>query len=907
MRLLKLQIKNFISIKQASVDFEDLNDGVFLISGPTGSGKSSMLDAIHWALFGKTLSSNRAAVTKEIRSTYAPSNEDTVVTLTFNQDKVDYKVIRTLKKDGGTAIQLFAPGIIYDKVKEANERLEKIIGLTVKQFDQMVMLEQGNFSKFLLADSRTRAEILRDIFDTQLFKDIELRFKDRCSELKTTILNSTELEQNLLQGEMLETVESAIITTAETIREEQDRLDELKKRKESADTILPDMIVYDQEYAAYQKAQKELEQLEQLKTEVEPLYQKRNVFNAYVGILDWYATYNRLKNELSAAKEQEADYQKRIAGVVVDEELSGKVAALQKRQTELTNLLNLFSQVERYRGQIDEYTREMTELQDKQTSLKASLADIEDAKTTLRQRLETRQAYDKAREAVLNRDKERAQIQSDISELEAFIEGNKAVYTQLLASKIISMSEPGKCPICGAPYTAEHAAQEAAGSSMDAKQRELEAKKNQLEGLKVRLESLPQLVEPECTEVATFADLTAQWNDCMSKFSDWSGQLYTVEGRIKTIEGSLATAKTELARLDPDIAGVDRASLEAEAEQVKIEYSELWAKVDDNEMAKRSRNLLEGYLKSVQDKIQKLTADIQESKSHPDALDDDAKELKDALSHAAEVDDYRIHLNDYLYKIQQYEMLRDNLMSVAEPVNPHPGYTKASCQQIIDEANIGIEEAIGRISATKNALEARKELVKRVKDIRAEREKNTAAYDEHTYLYNLLSGKNSSKISFETFVLHRQLEWILQSSNQYLHTLSAGQFELQVKWESSSGRTQGGLEITITDHFTGSTRPAQTFSGGELFMLSLSLSLGLMTAIDSLFTARDLNLLFVDEGFGTLDSDCLSRTLMTLRDLKNIKSVGIISHVQDLIDTIPQGFIVEKTATGSRIKPFKNI
>lgn len=195
MRLQTLQIKNFISIKQATVNFEELNDGVFLISGPTGSGKSSMLDAIHWVLFGKTLSSNRASVSKEIRSSYAPKNEDTVVTLTFNQDKVDYKVIRTLKKDGGTAIQLFAPGIIYDKIKEANEQLEKIIGLSVKQFDQMVMLEQGNFSKFLLADSRTRAEILRDIFDTQLFKEIELRFKDRCDKLKNTILNSVELEK----------------------------------------------------------------------------------------------------------------------------------------------------------------------------------------------------------------------------------------------------------------------------------------------------------------------------------------------------------------------------------------------------------------------------------------------------------------------------------------------------------------------------------------------------------------------------------------------------------------------------------------------------------------------------------------------------------------------------------------
>ena len=154
---------------------------------------------------------------------------------------------------------MFAPGIIYDKVKEANEHLEKIIGLTVKQFDQMVMLEQGNFSKFLLADSRTRAEILRDIFDTQLFKDIELRFKDRCANLKQTILNSTELEQSLLQGEMLETVQSQIILTAETIKEEKARLDELRARHKAAEDMLPDMVAYDQQYAVYAKAQKELE------------------------------------------------------------------------------------------------------------------------------------------------------------------------------------------------------------------------------------------------------------------------------------------------------------------------------------------------------------------------------------------------------------------------------------------------------------------------------------------------------------------------------------------------------------------------------------------------------------------------------------------------------------------------
>ena len=324
-------------------------------------------------------------------------------------------------------------------------------------------------------------------------------------------------------------------------------------------------------------------------------------------------------------------------------------------------------------------------------------------------------------------------------------------------------------------------------------------------------------------------------------------------------------------------------------------------------MAKRSRNLLEGYLKGVQDKLVQLRAELDRLMTLPDAKQETDAELGKALSYAVQVEDYRVHINEYPYKIQQYEMLRDNLMAVEEPVNPYPGYTSDLVKQIISDSRIGIEEAVRKIADAQNLLNSRKELVKRIEDIRKERDKNTKSYDQHTYIYNLLSGKNSSKISFETFVLHRQLEWILQASNQYLHTLSAGQFELQVKWESTTGRTQGGLEITITDHFTGSTRPAQTYSGGELFMLSLSLSLGLMTAIDSLFTARDLNLLFVDEGFGTLDSECLNRTLMTLRDLRNIKSVGIISHVQDLIDTIPQGFIVEKTSAGSRIRLFKNI
>ena len=902
MRLHQLQIKNFISIKQASINFDDLSDGVFLISGPTGSGKSSMLDALHWVLFGKTLSSNRAAVIKEIRSTFAPAAEDTIVTLTFNQDKVEYKVIRTLKKDGGTAIQLFVPGAVYDKVKEANEQLEKIIGLNVKQFDQMVMLEQGNFSKFLLADSKTRAEILRDIFDTQLFKDIEIRFKDRCATLKNTILNSTELEQNLLQGEMLETVESAITLTNETIATEQSRLVELKKSNSEAQDMLPKLVAYDQEYAVYQKAQDELARLEALKPEVEDLYKKRDTFNEYSGVLHWYATYNAIKNDLDKSLAEADDYRRRISEVVIDEELAHKITVSQQRQTELNKTLEDFAKLDEYERKLSEWQHDLETLDANAKKYSDTITEEKENQKSLTKRTEKRQQYETAKNEAITRTANRSRVMADIETLQRYLESNQAVYKNFLTNQILKVSDKGVCPICGAPYNAEHTF-EADSAAID----EFEKNQKQLEVLKINLESMPELPEPVCKEALTLPELAKQLHACEQNLQNATTNLTTTMSQRATADAMVKSIQEDLGKLRWSLGSKKRAEVQAELDTILIEYKELWSKQDDNEMAKRTRNLLEGYLNGVLDKIEQLQTKLESWKQNPEAVEESDEKLKFALVHKATVEDYERNINDYLYKIQQYEMLHDNLLTVTEPVNPFPGYTADKCKQIIDDTNISINESIRVIAEYQGSLETRKDLVKRVRELREVREKDTKSYDAHSYLYNLLSGKNSSKISFETFVLHRQLEWILQSSNQYLYNLSAGQFELQVKWEGATGRTQGGLEINITDHFSGSTRPAQTFSGGELFMLSLSLSLGLMTAIDSMFTTKDLNLLFIDEGFGTLDSDCLSRTLITLRDLKNIKSVGIISHVQDLIDTIPQGFTVDKTATGSRIKFFKNI
>ena len=900
MKLQKLKIKNFISVRSAEIDFEDLNDGVFLISGPTGSGKSSMLDAIHWVLFGKTLSSNRAAVTKEIRSTYAKSTEDTIVTLTFVQDKVDYKVTRTLTRAGNTTVQLVCPGKIYDKVKEANEMLENIIGLSVKQFDQMVMLEQGNFTKFLLADSRTRAEILRDIFDTQLFKDIELRLKGRTDDLKNTLVSSAELERGILQGEMLETIQSKITLAADTLQEENNRLTEFKKKQENLQAKLPGLLQYEQAFAVYQKAQNELEELNRLKPEIEGLYAKRQTFNDYADMLSWYDWLVHLRDELKSCTESEADYQRRMASITVDDSLSVQLYDLQAKITQLNGTLASFRLVEDTEQEVKSARNSLAEALVRKDVLTGRIESESTERESLVQRLETRKEYDRKQQEIAEWAQTRQAVLKKIEEQQQYLDSHKDVYATVLTQKLLDVSPDGVCPICGAPYTAEHKAAESA-----AEIQQYENAQELLATNKADLANIPEFVEPECLEALSVSSLNGRLTECVSCLRADTDELNSLNSRIIGLETTIKNLDEQYVLLKKNVLDKTREEVQAELTAVETAYAEVTSKVDENEMAKRSRNLLEGYLNGVCEKKADLERQIREHLASSNAIDETSPELRKALNHRADIDDYRVHINDYVYRIQHYEMLHNNLMSVEEPVNPYPEFTTESCKQAISDAGISIQESIQKISEIQANRSAWIETVKRIEDMRKERDRLQKTYEQVSYVYNLLSGKNSAKISFETFVLHRQLEWILQASNQYLNTLSAGQFELIVRWEAASGRAQGGLEITITDRTTGSTRPAQTFSGGELFMLSLSLSLGLMTAIDSLFTTRDLNLLFVDEGFGTLDQECLSRTLMTLRDLRNIKMVGIISHVQDLIDTIPQGFKVEKTVTGTKITMFK--
>jgi exonuclease SbcC len=333
------------------------------------------------------------------------------------------------------------------------------------------------------------------------------------------------------------------------------------------------------------------------------------------------------------------------------------------------------------------------------------------------------------------------------------------------------------------------------------------------------------------------------------------------------------------------------------SEQVKTQISEFENQQRAYNDMIQKRATLTAKLEHAQGELNAVHKEQAETACPPDDVGERTKALE------SDIIDYETNMVSYSDAISAWQSAYATLTTVKKPTKPESDLTSMQCQSNITSLTNSIQDSISEIATAENQLKNDNELVEKIESIIKEREEITPKYKETQYVYNQISGRNASKLSLENFVLHRQLEWILNTSNQYLKTLSNNQFHLTIRWEGT-GRSQGGLEISIADAVSGKARPAETFSGGELFILSLSLSLGLMSSIDSLFTGLDLGVLFIDEGFGTLDAECLNRVLSTLQQLKSIDCVGIISHVQELIESIPQGFAVTKGLGGTVIKPY---
>ena len=569
MKLRKLKIKNFISIKNAELDFEKLKPGVFLIYGPTGSGKTTILDAIHWCLYGCTLNQNRNRVSREIASDYSGPNESPEVTLEFEQDLCEYRIVRAMnRKTGNTAIRFSTPDFIYDKVRDANRAIEKVLGLNCHQFDQMVMLEQGNFSKFLLTDSRNRADLLRNVFDTEIFQSLEINLKGRVDKLKQRIESLSALELSYLNGELLTTIKDRCKLSQETI-------DKLKANKASDEVklqvlqkLLPVLQDYERELRLFENAQAELATLELRKSEIDTLIAKREAhaqYSAWLKIISrleqlasmeqaLIATVNECKNELTALPE------------LTDN--ASKLKELTDTLNQLRNDLYLSHRKSELEAKIAEVTQNITRaeaalpsIEDKISKLKSNI----DGWTHMRQiRFEYETAFAKWSSIKAEYDKhadELAVMQLSLSKMNEQL-------PDYLRARLIQVSESGICPICGQPWHKDSSAHVDVGFDIDS----YDSLRTSIAVAKAWMDEHDDLVKAEpkapCSESAA---------EIYDKITVWESELCQAESVMNQYRNCINYNKSRLAEYAADNTYIPEHSIDElnqMSEEVKTQISE---------------------------------------------------------------------------------------------------------------------------------------------------------------------------------------------------------------------------------------------------------------------------------------------------------------------------------------------
>jgi exonuclease SbcC len=892
MKLRKLKIKNFISIKHAELDFEKLKPGVFLIYGPTGSGKTAILDAIHWCLYGCTLNQNRNRVSREIASDYSGPNESPEVTLEFEQDLCEYRIVRAMnRKTGNTVIRFSTPDFIYDKVRDANRAIEKVLGLNCHQFDQMVMLEQGNFSKFLLTDSRNRADLLRNVFDTEIFQSLELNLKGRVDKLKQHIESLSALELSYLNGELLTTIKDRCKMSQETIDKLKANKTSDEERLQAHQKLLPILQEYERELRLFENAQAELAALQQRKPEIDALIAKREAHAKYSALLKTISrleqlaeTEQQLTATINECNNQLAELPELADNATILRELADSISNLKNDLSAWQHLFELKSKIAEAKTDLSNAEADIPDLIAKISKLKSNI----DGGTRMKQ---LRFEYDTA---MAKWSSIKAEYDRKVAERTGMVASWDELNERLpdyLRARLIQVSEPGTCPVCGQPWHENSDVHVDAGFDIDRYDELRTAIAVNKAWLNEQAEEIKAEPQAPCSESMT---------DIQNKISSWESDLRQTESALSSRRMSVDYAKRRLAEYEADNTKEPEHSVD-ELQKMLDDAEKRFADVENQQRAYteivQQKAALNARLEHAQNDLDSIRKEQSEIECPPDDVKAEVKALE------SDIIDFETNMLSYSESISSWQSVYATLSTVKAPTKPESELTVLQCNDDITRLTNSIQDLISEIATAENQLKNDKELVEKIESIIKEREELTPKYKETQYVYNQISGKNASKLSLENFVLHRQLEWILNTSNQYLKTLSNNQFHLTIRWEGT-GRSQGGLEISIADAVSGKARPAETFSGGELFILSLSLSLGLMSSIDSLFTGLDLGVLFIDEGFGTLDAECLNRVLSTLQQLKSIDCVGIISHVQELIESIPQGFAVTKGMSGTVIKPY---
>ena len=912
MRPLKLTISGFGPYAGTQeLDFELLgNSGLYLITGDTGAGKTTIFDAITFALFGEASGSNREP--GMLRSKYAKPEDPTGVELTFAYDGKEYTVKRSpeyerAKKSGnGFTKQLpeaqltYPDGRIVTKQREVDKAIGEIIGLTREQFAQVSMISQGDFRELLQADTKKRQQIFRDIFGTGYYVTLQNRLKEEANELWKQISRASESRQQYISGivcsedsllflDVKKAKEGGMLTAdvmellGKLLTEDQQVRDALVTKLANVEARLEAVNAQLTQAEAYEKAKKA--QVENQGKEVEK-------------IAEIEAATVALDAAKATVPEQEA-LGKQITEIELllpsYDELSQKMTELDTKETELTaaqtaetiakeSILALTSEITAMQAEKKELDSVSTQ-KEKVNSEKQKLIEQRKKLQALIASLDT---LDAQRKRLAQKQKEYQKAEAESNQKRQVYDAlNKAFLDEQAGILATGLVAGMPCPVCGStahPCLAvmsdnapTEEAVKTAKEEYETAQEATNAASSAANTQKGVVSSTEEKLQQETEALLPGTGLSDARSVAQEKVAALTEQIDDLDEQITALEDKEARRD----ELDEQIPEKELAL--ADARKKEMESKELVAALTASvsELKKQSAGL--------QKKLQ--FADKLEAEAQRDALKEKLDALKKALTDAE----------------NSYNSCKEELAGIRSAIEQLTAQLAENCKVEVEALE---EEKQTLLSQKKEIADQKQDVHTRIitngkaqKDISAKAEEMAQLEEKHAWMRALsdtangtLSGKD--KIMLETYIQTTYFDRILQRANLRLLKMSGGQYDLKRRRKAESMRGQSGLELDIIDHVNGTERSVNTLSGGEAFLASLALALGLSDEVQ-MSTGIKLDTLFVDEGFGSLDSEALSKAYHTLAGLtEGNRLVGIISHVAELKEKIDRQIIVIKDKVG---------
>lgn len=925
MKPLKLTMSAFGSYAGKNViDFTGQQQGIFLITGDTGAGKTTIFDAITYALYNQTSGGERNG--NMMRSQYAQPETETYVELEFLyrgqtyrvRRNPDYKITKTLKNGKireqkvPHSVELTLPdGTVFPEKKNATDaKIIEILGLTADQFSQIVMIAQGDFLKLLYTKSDERKMIFSKLFRTDIYWKIQENLRRKSMEMDERIQeNDRAFEQE--KSRIIPLPESEELPLDELVERLRERLKDALKEQNLRRANVEELNKKITKYEEINKLFVSLEKIRQTGKELEA----RQVESK--------ERRQQIENALKADKVLVAEQQNLRQQQAVEQ----SVQAIAKMEETLTNNQEMFETLKTQLQEVEaEQKREAADIQKKMLALEQSFPSYEALQNARSEEQQAKKVWEDlgktSEESFHKKEAGIAALKEQQKRQEQIVEQTKKNWeqTSLSASESAkhyehmyeaflkeqagilaeNLSAGCPCPVCGSTIhpdpakLSDHAVTELEVEQAKKTRAAAEEKRDlayaAFEAEKTEKQKLAQAVEKEEADFV-LAQTIAKQQRKEAEQNYVSLQKIAEQIREKLVYPSLAEAKKQYAAM--------QKALEAAEQEIAKKRQKV------SELAE-AMNTLKG---------QKLAEEENQKTAKKLAVKTE-KEYAKLLEKSGFVSEETYHLA-ILPERSRSKLEREEKEYESQCLRQQ-SEQKLLEKQVSGKTYTDTTELNEQLKAEKQAL---KEAEKTYMELHTAYEndrsvlQNCAVYlekgkkleSEDQIIKSLSKTANgrlsgSAKIDFETYIQRQYFKQIIHEANKRLLTMSNHQFILKLKEEANTGRkTNEGLDLSVYSLVTDSERDVKTLSGGESFLAALAMALGLSDIVERSAGAIHPDMMFIDEGFGSLDAQSRQQAIEVLAELAgDSRMVGIISHVTELKEQIDRKLVVSRTDKGSR-------